>query len=71
VGACVGGAATIGDTEEMLEQTGFTDIKITPKDDSRDLIRQWTPGKSQKALDYVVSANIEAVKPVAPISKTL
>jgi len=63
VGACVGGAATIGDTEEMLEQAGFTDIRITPKDNSRDLIRQWDPAKSQQALDYVVSAYIEAVKP--------
>ena len=63
VGACVGGAATIGDTEEMLEQAGFTDIGITPKDYSRDLIRQWDPDKTQQALDYVISATIEAVKP--------
>lgn len=66
VGACVGGSATIGDTEEMLEQAGFTDIRITPKDYSRDLIRQWDPAKSQHALDYVVSAYIEAVKPSQP-----
>jgi len=70
VGACVGGAATIEDTEEMLEQAGFTDIKITPKDYSRDLIRQWDPAKSQQALDYVVSATIEAVKPAASRSET-
>ena len=66
VGACVGGAATIGDTGEMLKQAGFTDVRITPKDSSRDLIRQWDPGKSQRALDYVVSANIEALKPSRP-----
>ena len=66
VGACVGGAATIGDTEEMLERAGFTDISITPKDNSRDLIRQWDPAKSQQALDYVFSAYIEAVKPYQP-----
>ncbi|MCJ7684270.1 MAG: arsenite methyltransferase [Desulfobacteraceae bacterium] len=64
--ACVGGAATIGDTEEMLEKAGFTDISITPKDNSRDLIRQWDPAKSQQALDYVFSAYIEAVKPSQP-----
>ena len=66
LGACIGGAATIGDTEKMLEQVGFTDIKIRPKDYSRDLIRQWNPAKNQQALDYVVSANIEAVKPYQP-----
>ena len=66
LGACIGGAATIEDTEKMLEQAGFTDIKIRPKDYSRDLIRQWNPAKNQQALDYVVSANIEAVKPYQP-----
>ena len=66
LGACIGGAATIGDTEEMLEQVGFTDIKIRPKDYSRDLIRRWNPAKNHQALDYVVSANIEAVKPYQP-----
>jgi arsenite methyltransferase len=66
LGACIGGAATIGDTEKMLEQAGFTDIKIRPKDYSRDLIRQWNPAKNEQALDYVVSANIEAVKPCQP-----
>ena len=63
VGACIGGAATIEDTEEMLRETGFRDIRITPTDNSRDLIRQWDPAKSQKASDYVVSACIEGVKP--------
>ena len=63
LGACIGGAATVGDTEEMLEQVGFTDISITPKDNSRDLIRQWNPAKNQQASDYVLSAHIEAVKP--------
>jgi arsenite methyltransferase len=63
VAACVGGAATIDDTEEMLKEAGFQDIKITAKDESRELIRQWDPNKSNNAGDYVVSAYIEAVKP--------
>ncbi len=66
VGACIGGAATIENTEEMLRETGFRDIRITPTDNSRDLIRQWDPAKSEKALDYVVSACIEGVKPLSP-----
>lgn len=64
VAACVGGAATIDDTREMLEQTGFQEIKITPKGESRELIRAWDPSKSENAADYVVSAYIEAVKPL-------
>jgi arsenite methyltransferase len=58
---CVGGAALIEDIEAMLEDVGFNDIKIIPKHESRELIREWVPGTN--AEDYVVSAYIEAVKP--------
>ncbi len=61
VSACVGGAATIDQTETMLKHSGFEDIRITPKDESRSLIDEWVPGK--RAGEYVVSAYIEAVKP--------
>jgi ubiquinone/menaquinone biosynthesis C-methylase UbiE len=37
VSACVGGAATIDDTRNMLAQAGFENIKITAKDESRKL----------------------------------
>jgi SAM-dependent methyltransferase len=63
VSACVGGAATIDDTKDMLEKAGFVNIKITPKDESRKLISEWTSGDSKKAGDFVVSAYIEATKP--------
>jgi SAM-dependent methyltransferase len=63
VSACVGGAATIDDTVDMLKETGFQDIKITPKDESRKLISKWAPGEINNAGDYVVSAYIEATKP--------
>jgi len=64
VGACIGGAATIEDTDKMLKEAGFQDIKIESNDKSRELIREWDPKKSKKGLDYVVSAYIEAVKPL-------
>jgi len=63
VTACVGGAETIEDTEKMLKKVGFQDIKITFNDNSRDLIQEWDPDRSSNAMDYVVSAYIEAVKP--------
>ena len=63
VSACVGGAATIDDTRAMLAEVGFENIKITPKDQSRELISEWTSGDSKNAGDYVVSAYIEATKP--------
>jgi SAM-dependent methyltransferase len=63
VTACVGGAATFEDTEKILEDAGFQSIRITAHDNSRELIREWDPNKSENAVDYVVSAYIEAVKP--------
>jgi SAM-dependent methyltransferase len=59
--ACIGGAATIEDTEEMLRNAGFQDIKISLNKRSGDFFREWIPGK--RVEDYVVSAYIEAMKP--------
>ena len=61
--ACIGGAATIKDTEEMLQAAGFDEIRVTPNDKSREIIREWDPGKTKKAADYIVSAYIEGRKP--------
>ena len=58
---CVGGAAPIGEIETMLQAAGFQQIRIQPKDGSREFIREWAPGR--RVEDYVVSATIEAVKP--------
>jgi len=58
---CIAGAASIPELTEMLQNAGFTAIRIKPKDESRTFIRDWAPGG--KIEDYVVSATIEAVKP--------
>lgn len=60
---CVSGASSITDIESMLEDAGFEDIEVKPKDESRDFIRNWVP--DSKIEDYVVSATIEAIKPKA------
>lgn len=59
---CMAGASTLGELEAMLQAAGFTDIAIEPKDASREFIRTWAPGRGIE--DYVVSATIEARKPV-------
>ncbi|MGD8311972.1 MAG: arsenite methyltransferase [Gammaproteobacteria bacterium] len=57
---CVAGAALIEELRAMLEMACFTEIRITPKDESHEFIREWVPGSGVE--DYVVSAHIEAVK---------
>ena len=59
---CMAGASMIHDLAAMIEAAGFTAIAIKPKDESRAFIRDWAPGRGVE--DYVVSATIEAVKPV-------
>lgn len=59
---CMSGAASIEQTQSMLQNAGFQAIDIQPKDESKQFIREWEPGS--KMEDYVVSATIEAVKPV-------
>ncbi len=59
---CMAGAAQIGDLEAMLGVAGFTHIAIQPKDQSRDFIRDWAPGRGVE--DYLVSATIQAIKPI-------
>ncbi len=58
---CMAGASLIEDLYNMLQQAGFEKIDITPKDESREFIRDWAPGSGVE--DYVLSAHIQAVKP--------
>lgn len=58
---CIAGASSIRELESTMNRTGFTNIQIKAKAESRTFIRDWMPGS--KIEDYVVSATIEAVKP--------
>lgn len=57
---CMAGASLVGELEQMMANAGFSHIKITPKDASKQFIRDWAPGRGVE--DYVLSAHIEAVK---------
>ena len=58
---CMAGASLISELETILTDCGFADIKISPKDESKDFIKDWAPGRGVE--DYVLSASIEAIKP--------
>jgi SAM-dependent methyltransferase len=62
IAGCMGNASLIEDLEAHLAEAGFAEIRIRPKDESREFIRDWAPG--QGVEDYVVSATIEAIKPL-------
>jgi hypothetical protein len=47
----------------MLADSGFERISVMPKDEDTPLVSEWAPGTDLG--DYLVSANIEAVKPSA------
>lgn len=58
---CVAGADRIEVVEANLREAGFTDILIQTHESSRELIKEWAPGRGIE--QYVVSAIITAVKP--------
>ena len=58
---CMAGASQIAELQTILKDNGFEQINIAPKDDSKDFIKDWAPGRGVE--DYVLSATIEAVKP--------
>ena len=58
---CMAGASHIDELEQILADSGFTDIRIAPKDESKEFIKDWAPGRGVE--EFVVSASIEAVKP--------
>jgi SAM-dependent methyltransferase len=58
---CMAGAAEIGKLKSILQEVGFTNIRVKPIEESRELIREAVPGGNIE--DFVISATIEAVKP--------
>ncbi|HUK08941.1 MAG TPA: arsenite methyltransferase [Stellaceae bacterium] len=58
---CVVGAAPAHKIKAWLRDAGFTDIRVTIKPESRDLIATWAPGRGVE--NYVASAIIEGWKP--------
>ncbi|MDY6794137.1 MAG: arsenite methyltransferase [Actinomycetota bacterium] len=58
---CVAGALPPRELEGILIKAGFTDIGIDTREESREFVKDWSPGS--RAEDYVVSAAIEARKP--------
>lgn len=63
---CVAGAATVEEIERWLATAGFDDVRVDLKPESRELVRDWFPGRGVE--DYVCSATIVAFKPDTKVS---
>jgi SAM-dependent methyltransferase len=57
---CIAGAEFVDIIHKMMLDVGFVDIKLTPKDNSRDILSSWIPEKNIE--DYVASYMIEGIK---------
>jgi len=61
IAGCMGNASLIEDLIKIIVAAGFEDIRIEPKDESKQFIQDWAP--EHNVTDFVVSASIEAIKP--------
>lgn len=57
---CIAGASTQNEVIAMLKEAGFNEIRVKNKEESKSFIKDWAPGSG--AENYVVSANIQAIK---------
>lgn len=58
---CVSGAVSVTELERMLTEAGFRDVRVQPKAESADFIRDWIPGSGIER--HVSSAYVEGRKP--------
>lgn len=57
---CIAGAEYVENIQVMLEQAGFENTRLIPKDNSRTIIKSWAPENNLE--DYVASYIIEGEK---------
>lgn len=60
ISGCIAGAEYIQTIQDLLQKAGFINIRLIPKDNSREILKSWLPGKNIE--DYIASYIIEAQK---------
>jgi arsenite methyltransferase len=59
--SCIAGAVTADELRGLMKEAGFIEIQIRPKGESKHIVDGWAPGRH--IGDYIVSAEIKALKP--------
>ncbi len=56
---CIAGAEYVGNIENMLKNAGFENIRMIPKDNSKEIIKSWVPDKNIEELvaSYIIEAD--------------
>lgn len=57
---CIAGAEFVEHIHDMLKRIGFSNIKLTPKDNSKQILNTWNPNSNLE--EFVASYLIEARK---------
>nr|MBP7332663.1 arsenite methyltransferase [Bacillota bacterium] len=57
---CIAGAEYVENIRIMLQNAGFENIRLSPKENSKKIIKSWVPDKSVE--EFVASYMIEAEK---------
>ncbi len=60
IAGCIAGAEYVENIRAMLQKAGFVNIRLYPKDNSKEIVRSWAPGKGLE--EFVASYIIEAEK---------
>lgn len=59
IAGCIGGAEYVEDLKRMINDAGFKDIRLTPKDNSREIIKEWIPDKNieENVASFIIVAS--------------
>ena len=60
---CVSGAVRVDELKDIIEEAGFTGVRVTINEKSRQFISQWFPGRGVE--EFIASAIIQAEKVIA------
>jgi arsenite methyltransferase len=58
ISSCIGGAELLENVSNMLSKSGFRNIQLIPKDNSKEIVKTWAPERNIE--DFIASYYIKA-----------